>query len=541
MLYLTSDESFGETLELGLATGSMPPVFSRPHLEPQSVVSLELCSILPSGPMKLLLAEHTASWCLLSGTEAAVAGAACDSRWIDILQRYPQISEDRLSEFFVRLYQRGLLQLNGKPGLNPDLLNDGALFRDAYLVEVLVTQQCNLACRYCLAEAGPDMPHLHPEDAFATVDAAFNLPGRRPLSIQLSGGEPFVNFPLFKAVVQYAEQKQRETGRTVSVSTQSNGTLIDDEIAEFLRDHAIGVGISCDGPSELSNRSRPMLGGQASSERTLRGMRALSSRGVPFGVILVLNQINVGHASEIVDFFHEIGVVSLKINPVSMIGDAQLTWNDMAITGDQYFDFLNAFMNRVMERQIQMSEANLCEYLRYLIRRIHDYRCMRSNCGAGRSFFLVDASGDVYPCAHSAGIPSWRLGKIADANGDLVQLGAGNAFVQAFPARLVDRIEDARRCPWRHLCEGGCAVNAYQSAGTIQATDPLCGFYERFYPSLLQRLATSPKRFQSLLDLAYGRGRASVVEFALTGSSPIGLPADGEHRDDPIPANLVAN
>ncbi len=527
MLYLTTDTLFGESLEIGLATGSMPPAVLRPRLEADTRLALEPSRVLASGPMNLLLAEHTASWCLLTPFETDVARAVHDIRLGELVARFPQVDESALREFLVRLFQRGLLRLNGRPGLDPDLLKDGALYRDGYLVEILVTQQCNLGCRYCLAEAGPDMPHLHPELAFEAVDAAFNVPAGRPLSIQLSGGEPFVNFGLFKALVTYIEEKRQQTGRSVFLCTQSNGTLITDEIAEFLREHQVSVGISCDGPSRFSDTSRPMLGGQASLPRTLRGMETLNRHGVHFGVILVLSRANVEHPAAIIDFFTGLGLQSLKINPVSMIGDAQRTWNKMAITPDQYFAFLDGFIDCVLDRGIAFSESNLAEYIQYLMRRRRDYRCTRSNCGAGRSFFLIDARGDVYPCAHSAGIPTWRLGTIDEAGGDLVALGETNAVVQRFPLRLVDQIEDARGCPWRHFCEGGCAVNAYQHFGTIQAPDTLCAFYERMYPRLLERLATDPGRFQDLLEATFGPGRASVVDFSLGGSTAPAQPAGG--------------
>jgi radical SAM protein with 4Fe4S-binding SPASM domain len=515
MRYLTNNELFAESLHIGLARGSMPPTFLRPRLDADSRVELEPATHMPCGAMQLLLAEHTASWCLLTALESEVARAARDVPISEIQARYPQVEASSIEEFLIRLYQRGLLRLDGKPGLDPALLNDGALFRDGYLVEILVTQKCNLACRYCLAEAGPDMPHLHPELAHAAVDAAFNLPTSRPLTIQLSGGEPFVNFGLFKALVEYIEEKRRETGRTAYLCTQSNGTLINDEIAEFIKEHGIGIGVSCDGPSRLNNLSRPMLAGQPSHERTLRGMRTLWRHVVRFGVILVLNRVNVKHPEEIVDFFAELGAQSIKVNPISMIGDAQSTWNAMAISADDYFDFLDTFVEYIVSNRIAISENNLRAYLQYLIRRIHDYRCMRSNCGAGQSFFLVDAAGDVYPCAHSAGIPAWRLGKVHEAAGDLVGLGAGNDVIQQFPLRLVERIEGTRRCPWRHFCEGGCAVNAFQQFGTIQAPDTLCAFYERWYPRLLERLATNPAGFQTLLDITFGSEQAAVVDFSL--------------------------
>lgn len=520
MLYLTSGELFAESLEIGLATGSMPPTHLRPRLDPETKLRLSSVRTIQSGPMLLLLAERTASWCLLTPFEAEIAQAAKDTTFEILKAQYPQVDPTSLTEFFVRLYQRGLLHVNGLPGLLPTLLDDGALFRDTFLVEILVTQKCNLACRYCLAEAGPDMKHLNPQLAYAAVDAAFNLPRNRPLTIQLSGGEPFVNFELFRALVTYIEAKRVESARPVSLCTQSNGTLITDEIANFLKDHSIQIGISCDGPSIYSDISRPMLNGKPSNIETLRGMSVLRKHEVPFGVILVLNRTNVGHPEDMVDFFAGIGVSSLKVNPINMIGDAQGSWVGLGITGDEYFDFLDTFVERIIEHQTQLSEANLAEYLRYLVHRTHEYRCMRSNCGAGASFFLVDASGDVYPCAHSAGLASWRLGRISETV-DLIELGARTDIVRQFPMRLVERIAETHLCPWRHFCEGGCAVNAFQRFGTIQAPDALCNFYERFYPRLLERLAKSPQDFQTLLDLTFGDGRIGVVKFSLLGERTV--------------------
>jgi len=512
MRFLASGETFLESLQIGAEYRSLPPAFVWPLIEEDTRLQMEPVRTLACGPMVLLLAESTASWCLLDELEAAVASTARGVTFAEIRADWPTVPAERLREFFVRLYQRGLMRLNGKPGLDPGLLEDGALFRDGNLVEILVTQKCNLACLYCLAEAGPDMPHLRYELAFSAVDEAFRLPTSKPLTIQLSGGEPFVNLRLFKQLVEYIETKVAETGREAAICTQSNGTLITDEIAEFVEEHDIGIGISIDGPEHLNNRSRPMLGGQDSHHRTLRGIRTLQRHGVKFGTILVLNRANVAYPEEIADFFVDLGIKATKVNPVNMIGDAQRTWDDMSISSDEYFEFLDGWMAHVTGNALHLHESNLGEYLRYLYRRIHDYRCMRSNCGAGKSFFLVDASGDVYPCAHSAGIPEWRLGSIDKVDGGLVLLGQEHAVIREFGKRFVEQMDDTRACPWRHFCEGGCAVNAYQKFGTIVARDTLCSFYERIYPRLLELLASDSARFQRLLDATFGTGR--VIAFS---------------------------
>ena len=519
MLYVTSSILFKESLQIGVALGSMPPTFVKPHIDQDTTLALEPVQTLRCGDLNLFLAPHTASWCLLDDFESAVAWETSGTPFGILRSKYPDVSEDLLKEFFIQLYQRGLLRINGKPGLNPEIVADGALYREANLVEILITQKCNLACPYCLAEAGPDKPHLHPELAYQAVDEAFRLRGDIPLAIQLSGGEPFVNFKLFKKLVEYIDEKRQATGRSVSIVTQSNGTLINDEIAEFIKAHRVGIGISTDGPSHLHNRSRPMLGGRPSHEKALRGIQTLQRHGINFGTILVLNRFNVGHPEEIADYFVELGNRSTKINPISMIGDALNAWNEFAITTDEYFEFLNRFIDHIVASRLPLREANLAEYLKYLFRRTHDYRCMRSNCGAGESFFLVDAKGDVYPCAHSAGIPEWRIGTIQEAAGNLVELGKRNPIVEQFRERRVERIAKMLTCPWRHFCEGGCAVNAAQKSGTILAPDALCAFYERMYPRLFERLATDPERFQTLLDLTFSPGNVAVESFRLTSQN----------------------
>jgi len=515
MLYLTSYALLKESLELGVATGSMPPAFVKPRIADDTLIEMEPVHVIESGDLDLVLASSTASWCLLEPFEREVALAAGNARFGAIRSAYPSLDEERLREFFVRLYQRGLLRLDGRPGLDPRFVENGALFNEAKLVEVLVTQKCNLGCPYCLAEAGSDMPHLHEDAGFRAVDKAFELPGGAPLAIQLSGGEPFANLKLFKTLVDYIEEKKRRTGRNACICTQSNGTLINDEVAAFVKSHAIQIGISTDGPAHLHNASRPMLGGGPSYEKCVRGMQILERHGVRFGTILVLNRSNVDHPEEIADYFAGLGARSTKINPINMIGDARQTWNKVAITSAEYFTFIKRFAAHIVDAKLPLSEFNLSQYLKYLVHRVHDYRCMRSNCGAGESFFLIDSKGDVYPCAHSAGISAWRLGSVHDADRSLVSMGKNNSIIEQFRGRLVERMHNTRNCPWRHFCEGGCAVNAYQKFGTILERDTLCSFYELIYPHLLELLAVEPHRFQVLLDAMFGEEQVVVASFKL--------------------------
>lgn len=515
MIYITSPELFRGSLIIGMALGKMPPDCLLPSFDADTVLDLEEVHIRRSGPMWLLLAAHTGSWCLLSDFEAAVATSAKKKSFDALRRNYSMVDAAHLEDFFGRLFQRGLLRVNGRPGLDPAILSQGALFSESNLVELLVTQKCNLACHYCLAEAGPDMSNMELDVAYLAVDAAFRLPSELPLFIELSGGEPFVNFHLFKSIVGYIEKKQEESGRRVHICTQSNGTLISDEIARFLKEHEIGIGVSIDGPSHLGNLTRPLLGGGASHDKTVRGIKTLQRHGINCGVIVVLSRMNVGHPEEIADFLVAQKVHRAKINPIDRVGKAQHSWDKMSVSGNEYFVFMERFIDHVIDTSLILSEDNLAAYLGRLVFREHKTRCMRSNCGAGKSFFVIDAKGDVYPCAHSSNLPEWRIGNIDEAKGDLIRLGTCNSIVEQFHRRLVDQIPETTICSWRHFCEGGCAVNAYQHYDSILAPDPRCSFYELVYPWLFERLATEPQKFQHLLDLTIGKDRAEVISFDL--------------------------
>ena len=100
--------------------------------------------------------------------------------------------------------------------------------------------RCNLACEYCYAaNAEPmDMPWDTARKAIGIAAAS----GER-FTLQITGGEPLTNFPLLRKICEWVE----ENTIPARVQIQTNGTLINDEIAAFFQKSRIGVeiGITC--------------------------------------------------------------------------------------------------------------------------------------------------------------------------------------------------------------------------------------------------------------------------------------------------------
>jgi radical SAM protein with 4Fe4S-binding SPASM domain len=185
----------------------------------------------------------------------------------------------------------------------------------------------------------------------------------------------------------------------------------------------------------------------------------------------------------------DLGVESVRFNPVYRTGRGQD--ETVAITAEEYFGFLSEVL-QFIARTRALREENLAAMARNLVVRTRDYRCMRSPCAAGYDHFAIDSLGDVYPCgAFRLAVPESRLGALAEL-GSLEEAFLGNQLVQDMASRIVASIPECAECTWRHVCEGGCSLDAYRSAGDLARPTTLCTFYRQMYPELLAALSREP-------------------------------------------------
>jgi uncharacterized protein len=390
------------------------------------------------------------------------------------------------------LYQRGLLVLNGKPGLDPKIYARGPLFGRAYLVEILLTERCNLACRYCYAQGSPDRAVMPMATLRRTVDLAMTLPADF-LTFQFAGGETFTHFSAFKKAVAYIKEAADRSQKTADVIVQSNGTLLSRPgVVDFLREHDIRVGVSIEGPGEINDLTRNYVNGRSSHRDTLKGLEAVRKGGLTVvGTLTVVGRHNVDRAQELLDFFAKLGVVGVRFNVIIAKGRGTQNWGELGITPREYFEFMKIVIQYI-GRTRAFREANLQHLVRNLVMRTRNFRCMRSPCGAGFDYLVITPEGDIYPCVHWLREGGLRLGNVKDLDA-LEWAFMQSSEVRDMADRIVERIPHCRSCEWRHLCEGGCALAAKDHNGKLMAKDPLCEYYRNIYPFLFEYLSKDPE------------------------------------------------
>lgn len=79
---------------------------------------------------------------------------------------------------------------------------------------------------------------------------------KKNISVTFFGGEPLLDFSMIKEVVYYAKELEKNFNKKISFSITTNGTLITDEIEQFLKDHKFSVRISIDGEKEVHDANR---------------------------------------------------------------------------------------------------------------------------------------------------------------------------------------------------------------------------------------------------------------------------------------------
>jgi heme d1 biosynthesis radical SAM protein NirJ len=158
-------------------------------------------------------------------------------------------------------------------------------------------RRCNLSCKHCYSISGDvDFPgELTTADVLHVMDdlKAFGVP-----VLILSGGEPLIRRDIFAI-------SARAKGMGFYVGLSSNGTLIDDALADRIRDTGYDyVGVSLDGIGATHDRFRGRPGAYAAA---LAGLRRLRHRDVKVGVRFTMTEDNAAELPDMLDLVEREG------------------------------------------------------------------------------------------------------------------------------------------------------------------------------------------------------------------------------------------
>ncbi len=328
-----------------------------------------------------------------------------------------------------------------------------------------VANKCNLHCTYCYepeaAKYGPAPVQMEWETARTSVDFLFaKAGGNREVNLIFFGGEALLNIKLMRQIVAYAEEQGQAAGKKVDFSLTTNGTLLTDEIIDFLHAHRFGITVSMDGPQDLHDKRRIFLTAAGKPRgsyaqvlpRVQRLLERYTVRPVVARVTLTRGTVEI---VRIYEHLSALGFFEVGFAPVTAKnGDAQgLASTDLRSVLDGFKELGARYVERALHNQYT-GFSNLSTMLTDL----HAGTNKLFPCGAGLGLLDVDGNGDVYLCHRFPGSEEHKYGNVKNG----LQYDRLNEFLNG--AHLGNK-PVCQTCWIRGLCGGGCYHEAYTQFG----------------------------------------------------------------------------
>jgi uncharacterized protein len=346
---------------------------------------------------------------------------------------------------------------------------------------------CNLNCAYCYylhkQELLGSNNHFHISDQILEAHIRQYLEGqdRDEIVFTWQGGEPtLLGLEFFRNVITLQE-KYRKPSQRVANDLQTNGTLLNQEWAAFLKQHHFLVGLSIDGPRELHDTFRLAKDGGPTFGKVLAAARLLHQYRVPFNSLTVVNRVNAKRPLDVYRFLkNEVRPREMQFipcvehkecrsvapqhwdpatlpiygssaarpgNPESIVTGWSVDPDDWGYFLCKVWDdwyrrdmgkvFVNLFETAVA--QGMGKESQMCVY--------HEF------CGKAAA---LEHDGSLYCCDHYV-YPEYRLGNIAQTSSSRLvfsepQKAFGFAKFHTLPRRC-------RQCRYLFACNGECPKN----------------------------------------------------------------------------------
>ncbi len=377
--------------------------------------------------------------------------------------------------------------VNALPSAEKYAGNGPAYQRRFHVMAKPTGSACNLDCSYCF--------YLHKEHLLQQEKRRYMsdetlenfirqyIDGQDGEQVVFSwqGGEPtLMGLEFFHKIVKF-QQQYKKPGQRIENDLQTNGILINDAWAEFLKANHFLVGLSIDGPRELHDRYRITRSGKPTFDKVMAGVDALKRHGVPFNALVTVNRTNARFPLEVYHFVtRELGATYVQFNPCvepvdftqtaphfwrddsiptvgsrrARPGDLDAIVTDWSVDPDDWGRFLIATFEEWVNNDLGRVQVNLFETAVAQMMGLPAQICTTAEfCGKG---LAVEKNGDVFSCDHYV-YPEYQIGNIADNS--LARM-AFSERQQAFGMGKCDTLpQQCKQCPYLKLCHGECPKN----------------------------------------------------------------------------------
>ncbi len=346
----------------------------------------------------------------------------------------------------------------------------------------VVSAGCNLRCKYCFYSGNqPEIMIMDEKVLGIVIDQCLSVAPN--VSFVWHGGEPTIaGIKYYQQMLRLCNELKRP-GQRVSHNIQTNGTLLDEEWADFMRNNRFSIGVSLDGPEHINNYTRVDANGRGAFSSTMRGVNILKNANVKFGVLAVINSNSVKYPDEIFSFMYSKGL-SFSANPCTSDPSDPDSVRELAVSPMQYANFVLRLMDlwlKLEDPTFKVGPVN--DLIKAVLGKQPRICRFKGNC---KRYVTIDSSGEVYPC--DAFLNSKHI--LGDLKRESLQNIVDNDATRMYYSGRLKIIIGCGDCEWLQICKGGC-MRTWEGEKSI--TDPreyeFCQARQYLFQSVRTRLS----------------------------------------------------
>jgi SynChlorMet cassette radical SAM/SPASM protein ScmE len=320
-------------------------------------------------------------------------------------------------------------------------------------LDIEITTKCNLRCSYCshFSSEGDVAADL-PKEAWFTFFE--ELKGFGLMDVTLSGGEPLSRKDIKDIILRIIECRMR-------FSILTNGTLITDDLAKFLRstNRLDSIQVSIDG---VSGDTHDVYRGVGSLDDALGGIRNLQKNDITPTVRVTLHDRNVDTIEDIAEFLlHSLQLPSFSTNAAFGTGMCKLG-QDITLSTEQYSRAMqklqklsSRYPGRIHAQAGPLADARAWGAMQAAAdtgAAPFDNSGKLTGCGCVFSKLAVRADGAIVPCNLMGGMVLGHINRDS-----LLDIWKNHRILQEFRGRneiALSEFEFCNDCDFHQYCTG---------------------------------------------------------------------------------------
>lgn len=322
-----------------------------------------------------------------------------------------------------------------------------------FILNINPTMDCNFSCWYCYEN------HV-PKSAMSadTIEALKRFienrlrsePKPQLMQFGFFGGEPLLEFSnVSRQLIEYASATCKLYNVELSINFTSNGSLITEEITNYLKQFDCSFQITLDGGEEKHNQTRFFKGGGASFQKIVSNIKMLASKGIAVIARINFTGKNIDSTLSIPDEFTDIDESAKRF----IRFDVQRVWQDRKNSTDATEEKAKSLRQRfrdlgftVLINNLKTSADNVCY-------------------GDKTSHFMINYNGEVFGCTARDFISKNRIGTLQN-DGTIAYDGDINLRRNA--SKFSKQI--CQTCRIAPICGGGCKQRSFEDSKSNECT-----------------------------------------------------------------------